>query len=162
MPQPQFGRLFEDISIDANKAKLLDIPTGTIRNGSLITFNYRYAKHDPYPLLIITNLGTKYYSGLNLHYLTFNDIKLVLRRDRLDACNSFFIYDRIKVYEKLKGAFRKYKIDGIQNIKRLNCDLILNAMGSVRAINPEQVELIRQQVKEQMSQIMNPSANMMK
>ena len=99
---------------------------------------------------------------MNLHYLTFNDIKLVLRRDRLDACNSFFIYDRIKVYEKLKGAFRKYKIDGIQNIKRLNCDLILNAMGSVRAINPEQVELIRQQVKEQMSQIMNPSANMMK
>jgi hypothetical protein len=57
----------------------------TLGRGSLIAFNYPISHaqrpnviHDPYPLLIVTDIWPQYVRGVNLHYLTFPYIKRVL------------------------------------------------------------------------------------
>lgn len=162
MAASQFGRLFQDITLEKARANQYGPSVRTIANGSLVTFGYQFAKHDNYPLVILTRVTNQYFSGLNLHYLTFNDIKLVLQKDRINACNPMFGYTNVKVYENLLGSFRKYKRVGVRNLKKLDCALILNALATPRSIDPEEVEAIRESVKSQISQLFNVGAEELK
>ena len=49
----------------------------------------------------------------------------------------------------------------LRNTKVLNCELILNAMGSARAIDPQETEAIRENIKNQISQLVNTSVSQM-
>jgi hypothetical protein len=127
--------------------------TKTITKGSLITFNYMYWKNDAYPLVFVSKYlpGNKIY-GINLHYLTFNYIKNLLRN-----CNSpAFSYQTIKNDTYLKSAYRSYKWSGIRLIKSLDCTVLLNIMGTIRSFDPAEVEIIRKNVQDQLSQQINP------
>ena len=65
-----------------------------VRKGSLISFNYMFMKHDPYPMVIVTDImyGRRI-RGVNLNYLTFRDIKRML--DQFGE-NPAFSYKNIK------------------------------------------------------------------
>ena len=158
MAVSKFGRLFQDVTLEKIRANQYGPSVRTITNGSLVTFGYQFAKNDLYPLVILTRVTGKYFSGLNLHYLSFNTIKEVLQKNQMNACNPLFDYQKVKLKTNLLGSFRRYKRVGIRNLKRLDCDLILNALATPRAIDPQQVEAIRQSVKEQISQLFNIGA----
>lgn len=131
-----------------------DLFLQTVKKGSLVSFNYAFhaAGHDPYPNVIVTDINNLYIRGLNIHYLTFPYIKKLLQAN----CNNLnFSYKTIKTDKFLVSAFRQYKRNGIQRLKTLDCNFILNLMGSVRAVTPAEVEAIRQTVNEQLSKLTN-------
>ena len=120
-----------------------------IGRGSLCTFSYLYHKpgHDPVPLVLITDdsfprQGPKAGTcirGINLHYLTFPTIKkLMFPAPGHSICDSpQFTYQYIKGNEYIVSAFRQYKKSGIQSLKKLNCDFIVNAMAISRSFDPK-------------------------
>ena len=135
-----------------------------IGRGSLCTFNYLFAKpgHDPVPLVLITDPNYKdiYCRGINLHYLTFPTIKkLMFPAPGQSICdNPQFTYQYIKGNEYIVSAFRQYKKKGIQSLKKLNCEFIVNAMSLSRSFDPNEIEAIRKSVREQIRRMANPIA----
>jgi hypothetical protein len=125
-----------------------------VRRGSLVSFNYTFHKagHDPFPNVIVTDVNQLYIRGLNIHYLTFPYIRNLLKAN----CNNpNFSYKTIKADKYLVSSFRQYKRSGIRRLKQLDCDFILNLLGSVRAVSPNEVEAIRKTVNEQLAKITN-------
>lgn len=133
-----------------------------VGRGSLITFNYMYHKpgHDPAPLVLVTDVWNKYVRGLNLHYLTFPTIKkLMFPTPGQSICESpQFTYQYIKGNDYIVSAFRQYKRDGIQQLKKLDCNFIVNALAISRSFDPNEIEAIRKQVREQIRRLGNPQA----
>lgn len=131
--------------------------------GSLVQFTYGFVKpgpsHDKTPLVIVTDINNQYIRGLNLHYLDFRLIKRILQKSGMNACgNPMFSYrNNIKQNIDIKTAFRRYKRIGVRRLKLLNCDFVLNVMGSVRAIDPQEVEAIREAIKEQLERTVKQS-----
>ncbi len=126
--------------------------------GSLIQFVYNFSKpsHDRTPLVVVTDIMPAYIRGINLHYLTFPSIKKILQTSGMNACNNpTFSYANIKADRYIVSSFRQYKKIGIRNLKILDCSLVLNIMGSVRAIDPQEVEAIREAVKTQLNKVVN-------
>jgi hypothetical protein len=119
-----------------------------LSKGDLISFNYIFHKvgHDPSPNVIITDTSYFYVRGINIHYLTFPYIKNLLQ----DHCeNKSFSYKNIKSNSYLVSSFRQYKKNGMTNIKKMDCKMLLNLMGSIRAVTPNEVEAIRKTINEQ-------------
>lgn len=136
-----------------------------VSKGSLIIFNYIFHKpgHDPYPLVFVTDdnyplKNPMFVRGVNLHYLTFPTIKKLLQPN---LNNPRFSYDNIKNDSYITGAFRQYKKVGIRQLKTLNTAFLLNVLASVRSFNPNEIEAIRNSVREQLQRLTNPSANEM-
>lgn len=161
MALSNYGNLFQDLISQNVKGNQYGSYIKTVSRGALITFQYTFAKHDVYPLVIVTNVGSDYLSGLNLHYLTFNNIKFILQKKGLNACRPDFNYQNVKSYKYITDAYRSYKRNGLRSLKILNCELILNAMGSARAIDPQESEAIRENIKNQISQLVNTSISQM-
>lgn len=128
----------------------------SIKKGSLITFNYTFWKNDPYPLVIVNeNFVSKKIWGINLHYLTFNYIKKIMK-----YCKSpmFSYYSAIKNDKILENAYRSYKWQGIRQIKRLDCDFLLDVIATVKSYDPAEVQIIRKNVQEQINKKINPKS----
>ena len=128
-----------------------------LTRGSLITFNYMNWIHDPYPLVIVTDLipGNRV-RGINLHYLTFPYIKLLLDRAK---GNTAFSYQNVMDQEYIKNAFRHYKWNSIRQVKVLDLDFVLTVMAQVRSIDPGEVQKIREAVQAQIDRQVNVKAS---
>lgn len=126
--------------------------------GDLISFNYLFHKvgHDPSPNVIITDVSSFYIRGINIHYLTFPYIKNLLQAN---CKNKSFNYKTIKNDSMLVSSFRQYKKNGIRNLKKLDCDYILNLIGSIRAITPNEIESIRKTINDQLNKISQKTAD---
>lgn len=127
-----------------------------IKKGSLITFNYSFWKNDAYPLIIVSQIlpGNKIW-GVNIHYLTFNYIRNLLK----NCGNPSFSYQTIKGDNYLKNAYRSYKWLGIRTVKVLDCNTLLNIMGTIRSFDPADAEIVRKNVQQQLRQQINPKIN---
>jgi len=134
-----------------------------LATGSLVQFTYGFVKpgpsHDKTPLVIVTDVNAKFIRGINLHYLNYKEIKRILQKSGMNACgNPMFSYqNNIKSNEYIKTAFRRYKRIGVRRLKLLNCDFVLNVMNSVRAIDPQELEAIRDTIKEQLEKTVTQS-----
>lgn len=126
-----------------------------IEKGSLVWFNYVNYRHDPYPLLIITDIWPNYIRGLNLHYLTFNYIKNLLG---MHCENKMFSYFHIRNDQFLVNAFRTYKRLGIRQIKKLDCNFLKKVMRSIVSFDPAEIEQMRVYVRDQLRRQANPKA----
>lgn len=129
----------------------------TVTKGSLISFNYSFWAHDPYPMVIVSDIiqGNKI-RGINLHYLTFNYVNSLLRTV---SGNPAFSYSFIKNDTYITSAFRSYKWQGIKNIKKLDSNFILSIMGMVRSFDINEIEAIRKSIQQQMNVLLNPPAD---
>lgn len=142
---PVISNLFKQTAVNSEVTK-----------GSLITFNYLNWIHDPYPLLIVTDIvpGTRL-RGVNLHYLTFNYIKGLLR----NSCeNRGFSYSNIRNDKYIVDAFRSYKWQGVRTVKKLDCNFLLTVMATVRSFDPSQVKQIRENIQQQLNRQVTPKA----
>lgn len=134
----------------------------TVGRGSLITFGYAFHKpgHDAQPLVLVTDVWDRYIRGINLHYLTFPIIKkLMFPTPGNSICESpQFTYQYIKGNEYIVSSFRQYKRNGIESLKKLNCEFIVNALAISRSFDPNEIEAIRKSVREQIRRMVNPQA----
>lgn len=160
--------LFQNIQIGNLKSNAIganqygpsqSLLTATIGKGSLASFSYTFVKpganHDPYPLVLITDVWPNYIRGINIHYLTFPTIKRIL----VPNCNNqTFSYANIRNNSYIVSAFRQYKRNGIRQIKKLDCSFLTNVLASVRTFNPNEVEAIRQSIRNQIRQLTNTQA----
>jgi hypothetical protein len=146
---PMIAKLFKPVGQEA-------VGGGLIKKGDLVRFNYSFWIHDPYPLVMVTDVfNGSMIRGVNLHYLTFPYMKTLLK---LGCHNMSFSYRNIGGDAYISNAFRSYKWQGIRQIKKLDCAFILNAMSLVRSFDPQQIKAIRQEVMRQIQREVNPPA----
>lgn len=142
--------------VDQTKPNIVD---PIVRKGSLISFNYMFMKHDPYPMVIVTDIqyGSRV-RGVNLNYLTFRDITRMLHQF---GENPSFSYTNLKYDRSLLAAiesFREYKWMGIRQLRKLNSDFLLQTIEVARSYDPSQMNEMRKAVKEQLQQQVNAKA----
>lgn len=137
---------------------------GTTR-GDLIAFHYPFswAKkpniiHDPYPLVIITDVWPSIIRGVNLHYLTFPYIRSILEPN---CGNGNFVYSNIRADKYIASAFRVYYRQGVHNPKKLDCEFLLKVLSSVRRWSPDEIDRIKQDIRNQIQQRLQIKANEM-
>lgn len=156
--------LFEDYNpITRLATNQHGVSTNKITKGSLISFHYprSYAIrsnviHDPYPMIIITDIWPKYIRGVNLHYLTFPYIKRILQNY---GGNQSFSYSNIRPDGYMANAFRMYVRMGVLQPKRLDTEFLLNVLGSVRSFSPDELEKIRDNIRRQIQDRLQAKAN---
>lgn len=126
------------------------------RTGSLVSFNYSLWRNDPYPLIIVidNNPGKDKMSGVNLHYLTFRDIRDLIER----AGKMGFSYRSVANSGPFRAAFRSYKRFGIRQMKILDPSYLMGVMNMVRSFDPADAQIVRRQVRDQLQQQVNPKA----
>jgi len=150
---------FVDAMLPGSNLRPIDKPVG---RGSLVSFNYIFHKpgHDPNPVVLITDIWPNYIRGINLNYLTFPTIKnLVFPSPNQTVCdNPVFTYQYIKGNDYITSAFRQYKRNGVQRLRKLDCAFIVKALGLTRSFDPNEIEAIRRSVREQIRQLVNQRA----
>ena len=127
-----------------------------ISKGALVSFNYPESHaikpnpiHDPYPMVIVTDVWPRYIRGVNLHYLVFPYIKNVLNRG---GGNTGFSSLHIRSDKYLANAFRMYVRTGIRRAKILDFDFLMTILNSVRSFSPSELERIKQTIEAQIQE----------
>ncbi len=155
--------LFEDFNPIQRIAANQYGPAGNkITRGSLISFHYPRSCamipnviHDPYPMVIITDIWPNYIRGLNLHYLTFPYIKRILGSY---GGNPGFSYFHIRPDGYMAHAFRMYVRKCIAQPKRLDTQWLMQVLQSVRSFAPGELEKIRQNIQQQIQKRLQAKA----
>jgi hypothetical protein len=136
---------------------------GGASRGDLIAFHYpnslakkRNIIHDPYPLVIITDVWPTVIRGINLHYLTFPYIKHVLNPN---CGNSGFSYSNIKADKYIAGAFRMYYRQGVRQPRKMDCEWLLKLLGAVRRWSPDEIDKVKQDVRNQIQKRLQVKAD---
>jgi hypothetical protein len=141
---------------------------GQIPRGSIVRFGYRNWKHDPYPVIIVTDVSwaarrrmdggieQPFIKGINLNYLTLFDFQRIVK----NCGNAAFSYNSIMGDNQLKRAYRHYLVgfDNIQNLQMLNCEEVVMARNISREYDPNQTDAIRQSIQRQLEQQANIKA----
>lgn len=156
--------LFEDFNpVQRVATNQHGMSTSKITSGSLIAFSYpnSYATipniiHDPYPMVLITDVWSKYIRGVNLHYLTFPYIKRILNNF---GNRPFNFQQNIKIDKYLANSFRMYMRQGIKQPKKLDTEFLINVLASVRSFNPGELEKIRMNIQQQIQSRLQVKAN---
>lgn len=132
-----------------------------IGKGDIVVFGYvsqqrNYQIHDPTPLVIVSDIFTDMIRGVNLHYLTLPYVKSLVMAH---ANNPNFSFRFISGDAYIVGAFRSYKRNGISQLKMLDANFLKNLLSVVRALDPGEIEQMREQVRQMIEQQMRqPSA----
>lgn len=109
--------------------------------------------HDPYPLIIVCDIWADRMRGVNLHYLTFPYIKNLLQAHCEDRTMS---YSYIKSDKFMRDAFRTYIRRGVSRVKKLDCEILLTVLGTVRStFGTNEIENMRNYIRESLKAQMN-------
>ena len=124
-----------------------------ITRGTLLSFHYPHSLanppnpiHDKYPMLIVTDIWPKYIRGVNLHYLTFPYIKMMLEQHGEKPSAA---YSSIKTDAYVARAFRMYYRMGIYQPRKLDVEFLRVMLREVRNFSPNEVERIRNEIEAQ-------------
>jgi hypothetical protein len=127
--------------------------SSVVQKGSIVTFNYvgqtRHRIHDPYPLVIVSDIFTDMIRGVNLHYLTLPYVQSIVLNH---ANNPQFSFRFISGDAYIVGAFRSYKRNGISQLQMLDAGFLQTLLRTVRALNPGEIEQMRNQIHLLMQQ----------
>jgi hypothetical protein len=146
------------------------VRTGTqLKRGTIIRFSYGQAKHDAYPMVIVTDFTKNAIQladgriinprirGLNLNYFTANEISKLIT----GYCgNTGFSYRNIMGDREIRRRFRHYKWmwGGINNLQILDSRQIIAVIDIMRAYDPNQADAIKKAAKEQLQRKVNVTA----
>lgn len=158
------GGLFSDFNpIQRLAMNQYGMAVNKITKGSLISFHYprSFAMipniiHDPYPLVILTDIWPYYVRGLNLHYLTFPYIKRILGNY---GGRGNFSYFHIRPDKYMAHAFRMYVRKGVMQPKKLDTEWLIQVLESVRSFAPGELEKIRANIQEQIKRRLQVKAD---
>lgn len=155
--------LFEDFNpIQRLARNQFGFSSQRVGRGSLISFYYPRSWavvpnviHDPYPMVILTDIWPEYIRGLNLHYLTFPYVKRIL--ENYGGTN--FTYAHISPDAYMAQAFRMYVRRGVQRPKLLDMPWLQAVLQEARSFSPGEVEKIRMSIQRQIQQRLQAKAD---
>jgi hypothetical protein len=128
-------------------------PIQTVKKGSIIAFHYvgqtNHRIHDPYPLVLVSDIFVDMIRGVNLHYLTLPYVKGLVKTM---ANKPTFSYANIKGDHYIVGAFRSYKRPGISQLKMLDAAFLQKVLTVVRALDPGEIDIMRQQIHQMLTE----------
>jgi hypothetical protein len=135
------------------------------QKGQIVQFQYQFAKHDPNPLVLITDANftlqgnpVSFLRGVNLHMLGLSNIMKLLYNRGINACNNpLFSYDNIKPDRYIKAAFRMYKKPGIKKIRMLDCEYLKKILAASKKLNTSDLDVIRKTISDQIKESINPT-----
>lgn len=143
------------------------VPTAKIvHKGSIVNFHYmgqRTGKmiHDPYPLVLVSDIFSDSIRGVNLNYLTVPYVKSMIER----FLDKPFSYTMVKGDSYIvggqsnPGAFRTYKRNGISQLRMLDSNFLRGIAAISRTLDPNELDQIRAQIEELIKyQNVQPSA----
>jgi hypothetical protein len=144
----QLGSLFKNMDYPSPAAKVA-------HTGSIVNFHYvgqRVGKqiHDPYPLVLISDIYSDAIRGVNLNYLTVPYVKQMIDR----FLEKPFHYQLIKSDSYLvggkdnPGAFRTYKRNGISQLRMMDSNFLRGIAAVSRTLNPGELDQIRMQIEQ--------------
>ena len=147
----QLGGLFKAIEYPTPAVPIVKI----VHKGSIINFHYvgqriGRAIHDPYPLVLVSDIFSDAIRGLNLNYLTITKVKEMINR----FLEKPFNYAMIKGDPYLAGspddpgAFRTYKRNGISQLRMMDSAFLRGIAELSRTMDPNELDQIRMQIEE--------------
>jgi hypothetical protein len=135
----------------------------SVARGSLIAFHYPRSYgmppniiHDPYPLVIVTDIWPVHVRGVNLHYLTFPYIKNLLQNN---CSNTNYSYFHVRGDRYIAQAFRMYYRVGMSQIKIMDCDFLLNLLAGIKSWSESEIDAVKEQVRQQIRRQLQLKAN---
>lgn len=140
--------------------KAIDYPTPAtptvkiVHKGSIVNFHYigqRMGKmiHDPYPLVLVSDIFSNAIRGVNLNYLTVPYVKSMIDR----FLEKPFSYSVIKGDSYIvggkdnPGAFRTYKRNGISQLRMMDSNFLRGIAAVSRTLDPNELDQIRMQIE---------------
>jgi len=162
-------QMFQQVQPEqTGKAPFLDLAANQygpsarrIYKGSLVWFRYTNYIHDPFPLVILTDIWPNHVRGFNLHYLTFFYVKKLLSLHCDNMMFSYFVIKNNPYFKIFEKSFRTYKRLGMRQVKRLDCSFLLDMLGSMMSFDPAEVEQMRVYVRERLAREFQPRAEKM-
>lgn len=128
----------------------------SVQPGMLIRFNYRLAKNDPKPVVIVSRIdgGKSLLKGVNLHYLTFPYCRRILYSVGINRTLSYY---NIKSDRYITDAFRSYSWAGIDqsSLEVFDVAFITKMMNLSASMDPMQVRSMRQSIDNQINMRVN-------
>lgn len=123
--------------------------SSVVSKGSIVGFRYvgqtRHQIHDPYPLIIVSDIFQNMIRGVNLHYLTYPYVQSLVSQY---AVNNRFSYAYIKGDSYIVGAFRSYKRNGITQLRIIDSNFLRSVLKSVRALDIGEIDKMRDQIRQ--------------
>jgi len=146
---PNIGNLWKTMQWPLNKSTVVHI-------GSIINFHYIGQRrgqtiHDPYPLVLVSNIYSDAVRGVNLNYLTVPYVKSLID----NFLEKRFSYDLIRNDSYIVGAFRSYKRNGISQLRMMDSDFLRGVAALSRTLDPNELDQIRMQIEELMKDQVN-------
>lgn len=145
------------------------VPTPkVVHMGSIVNFHYTGQRtghqiHDPYPLVLVSNIYSDAIRGLNLNYLTLPYVKAMINA----FLDKNFSYQMIKGDTYLvgspeppkgdgkPGAFRSYKRTGISQLRIMDSAFLKAVAAVSRSLDPNELDQIRMQLEQLMKYQVN-------
>jgi hypothetical protein len=144
---PNLGTLWQTTNLQTSKL---------VHKGSIINFHYvgqriGHQIHDPYPLVLVSDIFSDAIRGVNLNYLTVPYVKSMIA----NFLEKPFAYSSIKSDSYIVGAFRTYKRIGISQLRMMDSAFLRGVAAVSRSLNPNELDQIRMQIEELMRYQMN-------
>ena len=121
--------------------------TKIVHKGSIINFFYigqrRQAIHDPYPLLLVSDIFTDAIRGVNLNLLDAPYVTSLIKT----YLDTPFSYANIKTDNYITNAFRTYKRNGISSLRMMDSDFLKGLAMVARSLDVNEIEQIRSQIE---------------
>lgn len=141
--------------------KAIDYPTPAVptakivHKGSIVNFHYAGQRtnkmvHDPYPLVLVSDIYSDAIRGVNLNYLTVPYVKYMINT----YLDKPFAYSLIKGNAYLTGGkddpgtFRTYKRNGISQLRMMDSDFLRGIAAVSRTLDANELDQIRMQIEE--------------
>jgi hypothetical protein len=158
------SQLFLDIAFNSPKAIKNQTGFQTIRGvttGSIVRFNYSFAKEDRNPVVLIVRNNGPYYEGLNLHYIRAQPLMQLISPTGKNACgNKLFNWAAdIKPNQYINKSYRKYKKIGVTNLQVLNCDFLRRIIAASAKLNIQDLTALRTNIEQQINQEVNTNVS---
>lgn len=143
-----------DIQLPPNISKLwqaTEFPqknrTKVVHKGSVINFFYmgqrRTPIHDPYPLVLVSDIFTDAVRGVNLNLLDAPYVTSLIKT----YLDTPFSYVNIKADNYITNAFRTYKRSGISSLRMMDGDFLKGLAAVARSLDVNEIEQIRSQIE---------------
>lgn len=137
--------------------------SGMLARGSLVAFRYPASRarrptmiHDPYPLVIVTDVWPTAIRGVNLHYLTFPYIRRLLSQN---CGNPSYSYFQVRADAFLAQAFRMYYRNGMMQVRVMDCSFIQRLMTGIRSWSESEIEHVKTEIRAQIGRKLQMKAS---
>jgi hypothetical protein len=144
------GKLFQAIQWPKSNISTPKI----VQKGSIVNFHYIGQRnrpiHDPYPLVLVSDIFSDSIRGVNLNYLTLPYVKGLI----VNFMDKPFSYSNIKSDPYIAGdrgrpgAFRTYKRPGISQLRMMDGNFLRGLAAVSRSLDPNELDQIRAQIEQ--------------